>query len=60
MRFTQHVERFEQLAAQIEAGNVDRAFVERLWEKDKVFPDIEPQDFRAREGVAAEAIETLS
>src|SRR5207248_1344798 len=60
LRFTQHVERFEQLAAQIEAGNVDHSFVTRLWEIDKVFPDIEPQDFRAREGVAAEPIETLS
>jgi 1,4-alpha-glucan branching enzyme len=60
LRFTQHVERFEQLASQIQTGNVDDVFVAGLWETDKVFPDIEPQDFRAREGVAAEAAETVS
>jgi len=42
-RFTAHVERFERLAASIEAGQPDRTLAEELWELDKVFPDV---DFR--------------
>jgi len=52
MRFSQHLERFDDLAKQIESAAVDAAAVERLWQLDRVFPDIDPQDFRAREGVA--------
>jgi 1,4-alpha-glucan branching enzyme len=52
LRFHQHVERFEQLASQIEAGAVDGALVEGLWERDKLFPDIEAGDFASREGSA--------
>jgi 1,4-alpha-glucan branching enzyme len=53
LRFTQHVERFEQLATQIEDGRADEALVADLWERDKLFPDIELQDFAAREGSAS-------
>lgn len=55
LRFTQHAERFDALAAQIERGAVDRSLVEDLAERDKLFPDIEIQDFAAREGIAAAA-----
>ena len=56
LRFTQHVERFGQLADAIERGTIDEALVDRLWEQDKLFPDIELTDFLAREGMAAPAI----
>jgi len=42
-RFTQHVERFEELIASVEAGQADRALAEELWELDRVFPEV---DFR--------------
>ncbi len=60
LRFAQHVERFEQLASQIEAGAVDAQLVERLEHIDNVFPDIELQDFQQREGVAAERARAVS
>ena len=53
LRFTQHVERFEQLADQIERGEIDDQLVESLWQRDKLFPDIDLRDFAAREGMAA-------
>ena len=56
LRFTQHVERFGQLADAIEQGTIDEALVDRLWEQDKLFPDIELTDFLAREGMAAPAM----
>ncbi len=40
-RFSQHVERFERLAASLEAGSPDVALAEEYWELDKVFPDID-------------------
>ncbi|HZP55981.1 MAG TPA: 1,4-alpha-glucan branching protein domain-containing protein [Dehalococcoidia bacterium] len=59
LRFREHVERFERLAAQVESGAIDHAYVQRLWERDRLFPDIEVQDFRAREGMASAPIGTL-
>lgn len=55
LRFTQHVERFDALAGQIEAGAIDAAYVADLYGRDNVFADIDFQDFRAREGMAAAA-----
>ena len=55
LRFAEHVERFGRLADQIEAGEIDTAYLADLRERDNVFPDIEAQDFRAREGMAAPA-----
>ena len=40
-RFSQHIERFDQLAQSLEEGRPDRALAEELWELDKVFPDID-------------------
>jgi 1,4-alpha-glucan branching enzyme len=42
-RFRTHVERFDNLVFSVEQGKPDRALAERLWEQDKVFPEI---DFR--------------
>jgi 1,4-alpha-glucan branching enzyme len=47
-RFTRHVERFEALAASLEAGRPDRRLADELWEVDKVYPDIEYGWFAAR------------
>jgi len=44
-RFSQHVERFEQLVQSLEEGRPDRALAEELWELDKVFPDTDYRDF---------------
>jgi 1,4-alpha-glucan branching enzyme len=52
LRFTQHVERFDALAAMLDSGNIDRAAVDALYEKDNVFPDVMPADFSARQGAA--------
>lgn len=40
-RFTQHIERFNNLADYLEQGNVDLIYVEHIYELDKVFPDID-------------------
>jgi 1,4-alpha-glucan branching enzyme len=48
-RFTQHAERFDALASMIESGDVSRGYVASLRERDKLFPDIDPQDFRPDE-----------
>ncbi len=53
LRFAEHVERFNRLADQIEAGAVDTGFLNDLVERDKLFADIDPADFRARQGVSA-------
>lgn len=50
LRFNQHVERFHQLAGQIEAGVVDVAFLADLVERDKLFPDIDIRDFAECQG----------
>jgi 1,4-alpha-glucan branching enzyme len=55
LRFSQHLERFHQLAGQIEASAVDAAFVADLAERDKLFPDIDIRDFAARQGTAAQS-----
>lgn len=52
LRFGQHRERFEALAAQIESGAIEEAFLADVRERDNVFPDIDFEDFRAREGMA--------
>jgi 1,4-alpha-glucan branching enzyme len=46
-RFSQHVERFDKLAASLEKGRPDRALAEECWELDKVFPDIDYRWFSA-------------
>jgi 1,4-alpha-glucan branching enzyme len=40
-RFRDHVDRFHSLLAGLEAGQPDKGLAEALWEKDKVFPDID-------------------
>lgn len=49
LRFAEHVERFNKLGDQIEAGHVDRAYLADLCERDKLFADIEVGDFAERE-----------
>lgn len=40
-RFSQHLERFERLAASLEAGSPDVALADEYWELDKIFADID-------------------
>lgn len=40
-RFGQHVERFNMLADSIERGSPDGRLAAELWEKDRLFPDID-------------------
>jgi 1,4-alpha-glucan branching enzyme len=40
-RFTQHVERFTDLVNSVERGQPDSGLAARLWELDRVFPDID-------------------
>lgn len=40
-RFSQHVERFNDLANSVEYGSPDGALAARLWERDRLFPDID-------------------
>jgi 1,4-alpha-glucan branching enzyme len=40
-RFSQHIERFDQLVMSLEEGRPDHALAEEYWELDKVFPDID-------------------
>lgn len=47
-RFTQHVERFERLAASLEAGQPDEAYAERLYQVDTVFAELDYRVFRTR------------
>ena len=46
-RFRQHVERFEALLDTLERGEPDGALAEALWEKDKVFPEIDHAWYQA-------------
>jgi 1,4-alpha-glucan branching enzyme len=46
-RFRSHLERFESLIASVEGGTPDPGLVERLWERDKVFPEIDYRWFKA-------------
>lgn len=48
-RFSQHVERFERLAASLEARQPDMELAEEYWELDKVFPDIDYRWFGPQE-----------
>jgi predicted glycosyl hydrolase (DUF1957 family) len=50
LRFAEHVQRFDSLARQIEDGQVDITAVRELYERDKLFDNIDPRDFEAREG----------
>jgi 1,4-alpha-glucan branching enzyme len=45
-RFSQHLERFENLAASLEKGAPDSELAAEYWELDKVFPDIDYRWFR--------------
>jgi 1,4-alpha-glucan branching enzyme len=47
-RFTQHLERFEALVASVEAGQPDKDLAAELWERDKVFPNIDYRWFATR------------
>lgn len=47
-RFTQHVDRFNELLDSVEAGQPNRALAEAYWEADKVFPNIDYRWFAAR------------
>jgi 1,4-alpha-glucan branching enzyme len=50
-RFREHVDRFEQLAAVAEAGPADRhgqALAAELYERDKLFPDLDYRRWAAR------------
>jgi 1,4-alpha-glucan branching enzyme len=47
-RFTQHTERFNELARSVERGEPDGELAEQLWELDKVYPDIDFRDWRRR------------
>lgn len=46
-RFRSHVERFESLLASLEQGEPDRVLASSLWERDKVFPEIDYRWYQA-------------
>jgi 1,4-alpha-glucan branching enzyme len=55
-RFREHAERFERLASIAESGVVNedaRRLVADLWERDKVFADVDYRDWAPRAGVRA-------
>jgi 1,4-alpha-glucan branching enzyme len=45
-RFSQHLERFNKLASNLESGLTDTQLADELYEIDKIFPDIDYADFR--------------
>jgi 1,4-alpha-glucan branching enzyme len=45
-RFQQHVGRFDDLLDSLEKGSPDAELADQIWEKDKVFPDIDFRWFR--------------
>ena len=47
-RFATHSERFIELARGLEMGQPDSDFAARLWEMDKVYPDIDFRDWASR------------
>ena len=53
LRFSEHVERFNRLADQIEGGAIDETYLADLIERDKLFPDVDAADFAARQGTAS-------
>jgi 1,4-alpha-glucan branching enzyme len=46
-RFRSHLERFESLVDSVERGSPDAEMTSRLWERDRVFPEIDYRWFRA-------------
>jgi 1,4-alpha-glucan branching enzyme len=48
-RFHDHVDRFNTLLDGLEAGHPDGSLAAALWEKDKVFPDLDPRWFAPSE-----------
>ena len=55
-RFREHAERFDRLATLAESGPLDegaRRLAADLWERDKVFADVDYRDWRPRAGVSA-------
>ena len=50
LRFNEHLERFDRLADIAEAGQADPALVAELYERDKLFPNIDYRWFGDREG----------
>jgi 1,4-alpha-glucan branching enzyme len=56
-RFTEHVERFNELGDLLEAGGEltvnEEEFVARVGERDNPFPTIDPDEFAARQGDAS-------
>jgi 1,4-alpha-glucan branching enzyme len=46
-RFRQHVERFHDLLDTLDQAKPDASLVEELWEKDKVFPEIDYRWFQS-------------
>jgi 1,4-alpha-glucan branching enzyme len=47
-RFTQHVERFTDLAQSLDNGEPNTSLTDSLWELDRVFPDIDYSDWARR------------
>lgn len=52
LRFSQHAERFEQLAASLEAGQPDRAAAEAFLQLDPIFADMDYRWFRSQQKAA--------
>ncbi len=46
-RFRGHLDRFNELLSGVEAGAPDAGLAERMWERDKVFPEIDYRWFQA-------------
>jgi 1,4-alpha-glucan branching enzyme len=46
-RFHEHVERFNKLLDSLDAGSPDEALADQLWERDKIFPEIDYRWFQA-------------
>jgi 1,4-alpha-glucan branching enzyme len=46
-RFRRHVDQFTELVSSVERGHPDADLAARLWERDKVFPDIDYRWFHA-------------
>ncbi len=51
VRFNEHLERFNRLAELAEAGQADPTLVAELYERDKLFPNMDYRWFGDREGV---------
>jgi len=46
-RFREHVERFNMLLDSLDAGSPDEELADKLWERDKIFPEIDYRWFQA-------------